>query len=327
MLCHPPDLLEDGVFAPGNDSVALVEGQGAEGTSPNTAPVGLDRKTGHAELGKALRDAAREGQAVDPVEVRRRVIRSWILDDETVGVFLGDRPPVREALLGLAELVLVRLDLLERGNNERPGGRLGPHDAGPPDPIEAFAPVEPLGDLDGLDLARPVDEDVGSRVEEDRAADVVAPIIVVGEAPEGDFDAAEDDPGALVELPDPVGVDDDGPVRHPRLEGRVRVDGPLPLERRVVDEHAVDRARGDAEKEPGPAELDEILLPFPIRAFDDADLVPLGVEHPGDHADRRQRVVRVRLPAHQDDVEPGSLRGDHRAYSTPIRGRDNHFRI
>jgi radical SAM superfamily enzyme YgiQ (UPF0313 family) len=115
---------------------------------------------------------------------------------------------------------------------------------------------------------------------------------------------------------DPVGVDDDGPVRHPRLERRVRIDGSLPLERRVINEHAVDRARGDAEEEPRPAELEEVLLPLPVRTLDDADLVTFRVEHTGDHPDRRQRMVGIRLPADQDDVEARALRRDHRPYST-----------
>ena len=260
MLGHPPDLLEDRSLAAGDDPVALVERKGAERTPARAAAVRLDREAGHAQLGEVLGDAAGERQAVDAVEIGGSVVRRGVLDDEAVGVLLGDRLPGREPLLGLAELVLVGLDLLEGRDDERALRRLGADDRRAADAVEAFAPVEPPGDLDDLELARPVDEDVGARVEEDGAADVVAPVIVVGEAPERGLDAAEDDPGALVELADPVGVDDDGPVGHPRSERRVRVDGPLALERRVIDEHAVDRARGDAEEEPRPAELEEIVL-------------------------------------------------------------------
>ncbi|MCK7541341.1 MAG: hypothetical protein MZV63_65870 [Marinilabiliales bacterium] len=107
VLRHPPDLLEDGFFAPRDDPVALVERERAERAPADAAPMGLDREAGHAELREALRDAAGEGQAVDAVEVGRRVVGSGVLDDEAVGVLLGDRLPVRQALLGLAELVLV----------------------------------------------------------------------------------------------------------------------------------------------------------------------------------------------------------------------------
>ena len=306
MLGHAPDLLEDGTLAAGDDPVALVKGQGAERTAAPAAAVRLDREPGHAQLGEALGDAAGERQAVDAVEIGGGIVRRGVLDDEAVGVLLGDRLAGRETLLGLAELVLVGLDLLEGRDDERAFGRLGADHGRAADAVERLAPVEPPGDLDGLELARPVDEDVGARVEEDGAADVVAPVIVVGEAPERGLDAAEDDPGALVELADPVGVDDDGPVGHPRGEGRVRVDRPLALERGVVDEHAVDRARGDAEEEPRPAELEEVVLALPVGALDDADLVAFGVEDPGDHPDRRERVIGVRLPADEDDVEAGS---------------------
>ena len=317
---HPPDLLEDGGLGPGDDPFALVEGQGAERAAAETAAVRLDREPGHAELGESLGNAARERQAVDPVEIGGRVNGGRILDDETIGVFLGDRLAVRQPLLGLGEQALVIADLLEGRDDERAFGGLGPDDGRAADAVEALAPVEPPGDLDGLELARPVDEDIGPGVEEDGAADVVAPVIIMGEAPERGLDAAEDDPGPLEELPEAVGVDDDGPVRHAGLERGVGIDRPLALERRVVDEHGIDRARGDAEEEPGPAELEEIVLPLPVRTVDDAHAEAFGIEDAGDHPDRRERMVGVRLPADENDVEARALGGDHPAHSTPKWG-------
>jgi hypothetical protein len=260
--------------------------------------------------------SARERQAVDPVEIGGSDIRSRVLDDGAVGVLLGDGLAVGQALLGLGEPDLVVTDLLEGRNGERARRGLGPDDRGAADAVEALAAVETAGDLDGLELAGTVDEDVGPRVEEDGAADVVAPVVVVGEAAQGGLDAAENDGDALVQLAKAVGVDDDGPVGHAGGVGGVGIERPLPLERGVVDEHGVDRAGRDAEEEAGPPKLEEVRRPLPVGRLDDADLPALGVEDPGDHADGRERMVGVRLAAHQDDIEARALCRDHLPYST-----------
>jgi hypothetical protein len=69
----------------------------------------------------------------------------------------------------------------------------------------------------------------------------------MGEAPEGGFDAAQDDRDAGEKRPDLVGVDQDGPVGHGGTIGRVLVLLPSSLEGRVIDEQAVDGAGRHAE--------------------------------------------------------------------------------
>ncbi len=148
MLRQAPDLVEDGVLAPRDDAVALVEGEGAEGAAADAAPVGDDRELPHLELGVAVGDRPRERQAVDPVEVARLVLRRGILDDEAVGVSLGEEPPVGEEALGLAEEAgVARRRPRTTASTVAPAGGSRPHDARPRDAVQGLALVQPLGDL------------------------------------------------------------------------------------------------------------------------------------------------------------------------------------
>lgn len=61
-------------------------------------------------------------------------------------------------------------------------------------------------------LAHAVDEDVGARVEQYRALELVLPVVVVGQATQARLDAADDDGGVLERLTDEVAVDRDGTV-------------------------------------------------------------------------------------------------------------------
>ena len=131
----------------------------------------------------------------------------------------------RQNASGLARDVLEGRDFAEAGRHLRP------HDARSADPGQVFAVLEAAGDLDGLELARAVDQDVGARIEQKAAPDFVLPVIVMGEAAQRGLDPAEDDGDAGEKMPDLVGIDEDGPVGHAGPVGCVLVLGPRPLER------------------------------------------------------------------------------------------------
>ena len=69
---------------------------------------------------------------------------------------------------------------------------------------------ETLYDVDGVLLAHAVADHVGVAVAEDARAEAVLPVVVVGEAPQGGLDAAEDDGYVGVEAAYALGVDDGG---------------------------------------------------------------------------------------------------------------------
>ena len=80
------------------------------------------------------------------------------------------------------------------------------------DLIDRQSRVERVGDLDDRVLAHTVDEDVGARVEQYRALELVLPVVVVGQTAQARLDAADDDRSVLERLADEVAVDRDGTV-------------------------------------------------------------------------------------------------------------------
>ena len=79
---------------------------------------------------------------------------------------------------------------------------------------------EALGDLDDVLLAHAVDDEVGLAVEQDRAADGVAPVVVVGQPPQRRLDAAGDDRHAGERLAGAVAVRRAWPGRGAGRSGR-----------------------------------------------------------------------------------------------------------
>ena len=114
-----------------------------------------------------------------------------------------------------------------------------------------------------------VDEEVGRCVREDRGADRIRPVVVVGEPPERGLDPAEHDRRPGKGRVDPVGVDEHGAIGPARnAAGRVRVLCPAPPVRGIPVHHRVDRPRGDRDEEARTAEGEEVL---PARAGLGAD--------------------------------------------------------
>ena len=110
---------------------------------------------------------------------------------------------------------------------------------------------EPVRHLDDRALGVAVDQQVALGVGEDRAAHLVGPVVVMGDAAQRGLDAAEHDRHVLVGLAAALRVDDGAAVR-PRAAlaaGRVGVVAAQPAVRRVAVDHRVEIAPGDAEEQ------------------------------------------------------------------------------
>ena len=179
----------------------------------------------------------------------------------------GQVAAVGEGILGLTEFPRIQVHLLEGREFHETGREVRADDTRPRDPVQVLAPVEPGRDLGRLQFSRSINQDFRPRVQEDGAADLVVPIIVVGEAPERGLDTADRDLRTGKEPPDDVAGDDDCPVGHGGSVGRVLVLLALPLERGVVDEHAVDGPGRDAEEKARRPQLEVVRL----RAIEPGD--------------------------------------------------------
>ena len=106
--------------------------------------------------------------------------------------------------------------------------------------LDRLARREPPGDLDDRLLAHAEDDQVGLAVEQDRPADGVAPVVVVGQPAQRRLDAAGDDRHAGERLAGPLAVGQRRPV-GPQADpaaGRVGVVVADLLVGRVVVDHA-----------------------------------------------------------------------------------------
>jgi len=147
------------------------------------------------------------------------------------------------------EGVGIGLDLGEGGEDDRSVGKRRSQITQAAD-VPAVAPVpEAVGDFqDGL-LPHSVDQQIRLGVGQDRAADGVRPVIVVGDPPQAGFNASQDDRLCRLEArADQVGVRDDGAVGAPVVPAAgSEIVGPAGFPQGgVVGDHGIDAPAGNA---------------------------------------------------------------------------------
>ena len=154
-------------------------------------------------------------------------------------------------------------------------------------------------------LRHAVDEKVGLTIDEDGAAELVGPEVVVRGAAEGGFDASDDDGKAREGAADERGVNERGAVGAPAMEsaGGVGVVVTQLAERGVVGEHGVEGAGSDAREEARAAEGGDVGDGGPAGLRDDADAETVGEEPSAEERDAEGRVVDVGVAGDEKDVE------------------------
>jgi hypothetical protein len=168
----------------------------------------------------------------------------------------------------------------------------------------AFPRGDPVGHLDDGALGVAVEQQVGLGVGQDRAADLLGPVVEVGDAAERRLDAAQDDRHVLERLAAALGVDQGAAVGSlaALTARRIGVVAADPAVGRVAVDHRVHVAAGDAEEDPGLAQRLERLGRLPVGLRDDADPEALGLQQPADDRHAEAGVVDVGVAGHQDDV-------------------------
>ena len=214
-------------------------------------------------------------------------------------------------LVASANCVLVGLDLLERGEHDRVGGRLLPGPEGVGDAAhvaevaDGLAGGQPAGDLDDRLLAHAEDDEVGLGVEQDRPLDGVAPVVVMGQPAERRLDPAGDHRDAGEGLAGPLAIGQGGAV-GPQADpaaGAVGVVVADLLVGRVVVDHAVHVPGADAEEQARAAELPPGLGAPPVGLAQDRDAEPGRLQHPAEDPHRERRVIDVGVARDEDDVD------------------------
>ena len=159
-------------------------------------------------------------------------------------------------------------------------------------------------DLADLALAVAVDEQVRLRVQQDGPAHFLRPVVEMGNATEGGFNATYNDGDILERFARTLRVDDDGTVWAfaTLASWRVGIVTSDTAIRSVAIDHGVHVAGGDAEEQVRSAERGECVGAVPVRLGDDANAETLGFEDTADDGHTEAGVVNVRIAGDDDDV-------------------------
>ncbi len=161
-----------------------------------------------------------------------------------------------------------------------------------------------MGHLDDCPFGIAVQQQIGLGVDQQRRAHLVLPVVVMGNAAQRGFNAAEDHRHILVRLTAALGIGHAGPV-GPLASlaacGIGVVGADLAVGGIAVD-HRVHVAGSDPEKQVRLAQLHEVVLALPVRLADDADAKTLGFQHPADDRHAEGRVVHIGVAGDDDHI-------------------------
>ncbi len=161
-----------------------------------------------------------------------------------------------------------------------------------------------MGNVDNRAFGVAKHQQVGPAVEQHGAFNPITPVIVMRNAAQTGLDTASDDGDIAIGLFQSLTVDGDGPVgafARNVTRGIGVVIAAFPV-RRVVVDHGVHVARGDAEKQVGAPECGEGFSGLPIGLREHAHPKSLCFKHPPDDCHAEARVINVAVSGDDNDV-------------------------
>ena len=172
------------------------------------------------------------------------------------------------------------------------------------DRFDTLTTRQALGDLHHRALGIAVEQDVGGGVHQNRTADLVLPVVVMGNTAQGRLDAAQHHRHVAVGLLAALAVDQAGAIRAlaGQAAGRIGVVGADLLVGGVAVDHRVHVAGCDTEEQVRLAELHEVVFAAPVRLGNDAHAKTLGFEQTTDDGHAERRMIDVGVTGDDDDV-------------------------
>ena len=172
------------------------------------------------------------------------------------------------------------------------------------DRLDRLALRETMRDVDDLSLGIAVDQQVGFRIEQHRAAHFLRPVVEVRDATQAGFDAADDDRHVVERFAHALRVDDHRAIGSlaALAAGRVGIVAADAAIRGVAIHHRIHVAGGDAEEQVRLAEPFEVGGRAPVGLGDDADAESLRFQHAADDRHAEARMIDVGIAGDDDDV-------------------------
>ncbi len=172
------------------------------------------------------------------------------------------------------------------------------------DLVDGFAVRKAMGDLADLPLAVAVHQHVGLGIEQDGAPHLLGPVIKMGDAAQGSFDAADDDRHILERFACALRIDNDGAIRTLAAfaAGGIGVVATHPPIGGVAVNHRIHVSGGNAEEQVRTAKLGESRGAVPIGLGDHAHPEAVGLQHSAHYGHAKAWVVHVGVAGDHNDV-------------------------
>ena len=254
----------------------------------------LHERTGVARVALPVQHArgARIG-----LEIIRDLFVGWQPNDDLIAV--GQLILAATALVRLVEIVGMGLDPAV--------GQGIPHEGDAAHVREILLDAglgDAMGHFDEGALSIPIQKDVRLGIRQDRPAHLVRPVVVMRNAAQRGFDAAQHDGRGGIGFATALRIDEHGAVRtlSAFAARRVGIVVPQTPVRRVAVHHRVHIAAGDAEEQVGLTQRLEGGGVAPFRLRNDADPEALGLEQPPDDRHAEARVIDVSIARDEDDI-------------------------
>ena len=170
--------------------------------------------------------------------------------------------------------------------------------------IRLFTLGEPARNLACGVFAHAVNEQVGLRVENERAADLIVPVVVVRKAAQACLQSADDDGNVAEGLAAAVGVYDGRAVgaKTHAAAGGVEVLRAALFCRRVVRDHRVNVAAADHHAVARTAHRAESVRAVPVRLGEHGHAVALGLQNTRDDRCAEARMVNIGVRRDNEEV-------------------------
>ena len=148
---------------------------------------------------------------------------------------------------------------------------------------------------DGL-LSHTVDNQIGRGITENAGAQLVLPVVVVGQPAQGGFDASQDDGNVGIELAKYLGIDDGG-IFRPHVVPAVRTVGIFRAQAAVggiLVDHRVHASRSNAEEETRTPQLLEVpVVAVPVGLWDDGHAIACCFQCSSDDGSPERGMVNI----------------------------------
>ena len=168
------------------------------------------------------------------------------------------------------------------------------------------AGIQGIRDFHNTVLSHSIGDKIRSRIQQDRPAYLVRPVIVMAQTAQAGFDPSDNDGRVFISPADQIAVDNDRVVRPSahNAAGTIGVLLPVTAGDGIMVDHGIHIAGGDQETQTGFSQYPDTFRVFPVRLADHAHCIAMGLQDPADNGAAEAGMVHVGIPADIYKIQP-----------------------